>query len=242
MGPLNEDAACRRVSPEDRTGGLGLRPQADVRCCSGRPPLAADRAHRPVRLVERRVADVVPGLLAGQAPTERLGQRLVDVVRSGCRARRRDRPDAHRLLGPDADGRTLRRRCAAQQLADVGLRLREQAGAQLAVGREPEPVARAAERCVTEAMTPTVAGPPSTVQSSAGAAPRPGTSVRVNALVRRDRISACVTISARSHVCPPSSGICSMNRIWYPWSTANRVRATTSSSFTPRIATALILT
>ena len=65
---------------------------------------------------------------------------------------------------------------------------------------------------VTEAMTPTVPGPPSTRKRSAGAAPRPGISVRSKAVRRLPRISSPVIISVRSQVCWASSGICSMNR------------------------------
>ena len=53
---------------------------------------------------------------------------------------------------------------------------------------------------VTEAMTPTEWGPPSSIQRAAGAPPRPGTGVSVHRADRVARISSCVTMRARSHV------------------------------------------
>ena len=61
------------------------------------------------------------------------------------------------------DRRQLRVGCAgAQRSTQVVLGAREQAVAHLTIGREPDPVAVAAERRVTDPMTPTRAGPPST--------------------------------------------------------------------------------
>jgi hypothetical protein len=68
---------------------------------------------------------------------------------------------------------------------------------------------------VTEAMTPTVAGPPSTSQRSAGAEPRSSPSgVSVQRVESCSRMSSAVTISARVHAWLESIGICSMNRSW----------------------------
>ena len=68
---------------------------------------------------------------------------------------------------------------------------------------------------VTDAMTPTVAGPPSTSQRSAGAEPRSSVSgVSVCADDSRSRMSSAVTISPRVQAWWASSGICSMKRSW----------------------------
>ncbi len=66
---------------------------------------------------------------------------------------------------------------------------------------------------VTEAITPTVAGPPSTRNSSAGALPR-GSSAgeRSNSALSRSKISSAVTMPSRLQPCWASSGICSMKR------------------------------
>ena len=96
---------------------------------------------------------------------------------------------------------------------------------------------------VTDAMTPTTAGPPSTTHRSAGAPPRSvGSGVSVNAARSISMISPAVTISARCQPCWASSGICSMNRSSKPCSMANRSSGTASSSLTPRSSTVLILT
>ena len=107
----------------------------------------------------------------------------------------------------------------AQGGPQVALGTGEQAVADLPVGREPDPVAgrrpQAAQKgSVTEAMMPTVSGPPSTRKVSAGALPRPGTGVSTCAADRRVRVSAAVTIWLRSQPCWASSGICSMMRSW----------------------------
>jgi len=67
---------------------------------------------------------------------------------------------------------------------------------------------------VTDAITPTRAGPPSTRNVSAGADPRarPSSGVSVNAAESAAKISSAVTMSARFQPCCASSGICSMNR------------------------------
>jgi hypothetical protein len=66
---------------------------------------------------------------------------------------------------------------------------------------------------VTEAMIPTVAGPPSTSQRSAGAPPRSAVSgVSANSRPSRSMTSPAVIISVRSQPCWASSGICSMKR------------------------------
>ena len=68
---------------------------------------------------------------------------------------------------------------------------------------------------VTDAMTPTVAGPPSTSHRSAGAEPRSSVSgVSVCAEDSRSRMSSAVTISPRVQAWWASSGICSMKRSW----------------------------
>ena len=68
---------------------------------------------------------------------------------------------------------------------------------------------------VTEAMIPTVAGPPSTSQRSAGAEPRSSLSgVSVCTADRRSRMSSAVTIRPRVQAWWASSGICSMKRSW----------------------------
>ena len=68
---------------------------------------------------------------------------------------------------------------------------------------------------VTDAMTPTLAGPPSTRNVSAGALPRcSGSGVRVNSCSREAKISAAVTIPWRDQLCWASRGICSMIRSW----------------------------
>ena len=68
---------------------------------------------------------------------------------------------------------------------------------------------------VTDAMTPTVPGPPSTENSSAGALPR-GSSAgsSVNSVRSDSKISSAVIIPSRLQPCWASSGICSMNRSW----------------------------
>ena len=59
---------------------------------------------------------------------------------------------------------------------------------------------------------PLDAGPPSTRKRSAGAAPRPGSGVRVKYSLSLAMVSAAVTIASRRQVCPASRGICSMKR------------------------------
>ena len=147
---------------------------------------AADRAHRAVGLQERRVVDVVAGLLAGQAAAERVGERLVDVGGHRCRARCRGSvPMRSACAGPTP---------IAAPSDGAGPRSSSRTSVSVCENRHarswPSAVSRSRSHApqngaVTDAMTPTVAGPPSTVQSSAGAAPRPGTSVSVNAPVRR---------------------------------------------------------
>ena len=68
---------------------------------------------------------------------------------------------------------------------------------------------------VTEPITPTVHGPPSTSHRSAGADPRSSVwACRRNSSASRLRISSAVTMRVRSQICPASNGICSMNRRW----------------------------
>ena len=69
----------------------------------------------------------------------------------------------------------------------------------------------------TLAIIPTVAGPPFTKNSSAGAEPRLATGVRSNCVESSPKISAAVTIDDFSQVPPASSGICSMNRRLQPF-------------------------
>jgi hypothetical protein len=97
---------------------------------------------------------------------------------------------------------------------------------------------------VTDAITPTWAGPPSTRNVSAGADPRlSGSSgVRANSRLSAAKISSAVIISARFQPCCASSGICSMKRSSYPWSRQNLSSGAASSSFRSRISTALTLT
>src|SRR5580693_5925784 len=96
---------------------------------------------------------------------------------------------------------------------------------------------------VTEPITPIVAGPPLTRNASAGAEPRAtgSSGVSGNSADRAARISSAVTMFARRQPCCASSGICSMNRSWYPCSRQNRASGTASSSFLPRISTVLTL-
>ena len=134
---------------------------------------------------------------------------------------------------------------AAEQAADVGLVEREEAVAELAVGGEANPVAAHAEG-------------PADRGDQADAAPAVDEVVidgrRARVLVggrgeradlggqagrgSRRRRAPC----SRSQRSPASSGMYSMNRSSSPCSRANRASGTTSSSVTPRIATALILT
>ncbi len=66
---------------------------------------------------------------------------------------------------------------------------------------------------VTEAMTPTVAGPPSTTNFSAGALPRGSSAgLSTNSRSSRSKISSAVIMPSRVHPCWASRGICSMNR------------------------------
>jgi hypothetical protein len=97
---------------------------------------------------------------------------------------------------------------------------------------------------VTEPITPTRPGPPSTRKLSAGADPRPAGSagVRENPADRRARISSAVIVSARRQPCWASRGICSIKRSWYPWSRQNRSSPGASWSLTPRISTAFTFT
>ena len=130
----------------------------------------------------------------------------------------------------------------AQDGEQVVLGRREQAVAQLAVGGQPQPVAVAAERRRdrrddADRLRAAVEHPPLGRRSARARAP-------ASSVQRADsasRISSRVTIRERSHVCPASSGICSMNRSSAPWSSANATRSTSSSSLTSRIATALSL-
>ena len=123
----------------------------------------------------------------------------------------------------------------AGQLADVAIRQRSASSSSLAPARIavrrsdssranrqfricPSAVSRVRSHApqklrVTDAMTPTVAGPPSTSQRSAGAEPRASVSgVRVCADDSCSRMSSAVTISPRVHAWWASSGICSMKR------------------------------
>ena len=97
---------------------------------------------------------------------------------------------------------------------------------------------------VTEAITPTRAGPPFTRNVSAGAAPRARceSSESRNAADSESKTSAAVTISALFQPCWASSGICSMNRSSYPRSRHQASSGTASSSLIPRISTALTFT
>ena len=88
---------------------------------------------------------------------------------------------------------------------------------------------------------PTVSGPPSTKNSSAGAEPRASTAVSENTGFNAWNTSSAVTIVVRSQTPPASSGICSMNLNLNPSSSAHLSSATASPSFTPGINTVLIL-
>src|SRR5690349_8872833 len=83
------------------------------------PASAADLAHRAVWAHEVDLADAVARPLGADRADDRLGEQVVE-------------------LGG--------RRTAAQDVAEVELLEREQAGAQLALGRDPDAVAPVAER------------------------------------------------------------------------------------------------
>src|SRR5581483_11897206 len=85
---------------------------------------------------------------------------------------------------------------------------------------------------VTDAITPTLAGPPFTRNVCAGAEPRSRSSSAEMSYSLRSaaRISSAVTISERRQPCWASSGICSMNRSSYPYPSANRKSSGASSS------------
>ena len=66
---------------------------------------------------------------------------------------------------------------------------------------------------VTDAITPTVSGPPFTANSSAGALPRGSAAgVSTNSCSSAAKISSAVIIDSRFQLCWASSGICSMKR------------------------------
>ncbi len=97
---------------------------------------------------------------------------------------------------------------------------------------------------VTEAITPTRCGPPSTVQRSAGAEPRVSSpsGVRVKRVRSEARMSPAVIMPSRFQPCWASRGICSMKRSSYPWATAQASRSGASSSLRPGIRTELTFT
>ena len=130
---------------------------------------AADGRHRPGRLQERRVVDAVPGALGPQ----------------------RRRASARRAPSSSAPGAQRRRAGRTRSRANRQLRT------------WPSAVSRTRSQApqngrVTEAMTPTRPGPPSTSQVSAGALPRCSSGSGVERRTRpaaAARISSAVTIS-----------------------------------------------
>ena len=117
---------------------------------------AADGGHRAGGLEEELVVDAVAGALGHHRQAPLVGDLLVGRRRRAGRARRSDSSRANRQLRTWPSAVSRTRSQSPQN------------------GR------------VTEAMTPTVAGPPSTRKVSAGALPRcSGSGVRVNSRLQR---------------------------------------------------------
>ena len=138
---------------------------------------------------------------------------------------------------------------AAQDRAQVELVEREQAGAELALGGDPDPVALLAERLGDAGDHPDVADAVGVAEALgrldvlAVVGPR-----HRQALEREDRVDAFEDLAARGRPRPgvqapsASSGMNSMKRTPTPRSRPKAARSTTSSSLTPRITTQLTFT
>ena len=173
----------------DACGGAsgGEVPHGDINVCAvAASRSAADRAHRAVRLHEVGVVDAVARRLGPHRGAPRRLERR--------HRRRRVRISARRSVS-SRENRQLRTWPSAVS------RVRSQAEQNASD---------------TDAMMPTVAGPPSTRHSCAGAEPRgagSGVSVEVPAAGWPARSSAPIVVP-RDHSWPASSGICSMMRSW----------------------------
>ena len=135
-----------------------------------------------------------PGSLAATARRQTLGQLLV----AG--------PGAHRV-------------------AQVALLPGEQAVADLPVGGQPDPVAGPAERPghrADHADPGRAAVDQERLGGGRAALARVVGRQRELRRSAQSRISSAVTMLSRRQPCCASSGICSMNRSWYPWSRQNR--------------------
>ena len=176
---------------------------------------AADGRHRPVRLEERRVVDAVAGPLGRTSRRTQRSAISSSVAPARSAARRSDSSRANRQLRTWPSAVSRTRSQSPQN------------------GR------------VTEAMTPTVAGPPSTRNSSAGALPRGSSAGRQHELAARSgaRISSAVTIAVAA---PAVLGVERHLLDEAQLVAARRGTSASSSgawsSLTPRSSTALILT
>jgi hypothetical protein len=193
--------ACLYSRPTSRFPRLRRHPR-----CRAAPPVAA--RHRSSLVVARGPELPVSGrspTSAGPAGgTPRRRSRAPPAWRRGAvrMTRASSSSDAPRRSGPRRS-LSSRREEAVAQLAVRVSRTRSQAPQN---GR------------LTEPMTPTRPGPPSTSQVSAGALPRSslGRARGRTRLRSRSRISSASTMASRSHACCASRGICSMKRSSYP--------------------------
>ena len=129
-----------------------------------------------------------------------------------------------------------------KQRAGVPLDGGKQAVANLAFGREPQPIAIAAERLRHRIDKPDRAAAVGKLEIDgrlAGIGPRDGQRAGQTRLRAMRRIFIAVEHVVRCQCCSASSGMNSMNRSSRPRSRAKRPSGTISSSVRPRIATAL---
>ena len=252
--PRAAPARGGRPRPRPRRPGSGGRSWPGARTTTTRPTAGASARDRP-------------GQQGAVAPGDRRLRRRPCGRTRRPRARRPRRPasSADEAHGParctSTSGRPCRGRppCArprprrsgellvarpgAHRPAQVGLPLGEQAGAQLAVGGEAQPVAARAERLGDrrdELEHPGAVGEAPARAGGRGALGRHAAAAASGAPIM-SRSSSPESTASRVHSRGASSGMTSMKRTTYGRRRASSASGSTSGSLTPRSATALTL-